>query len=267
MYCIVREIIVGSMEYYNSFHSISEFLKQGKGCLLVDSQRLHNAQRQDRKIKKSRLLQLIELAQQNKVTVEQRSPQQLQGLLEQGHYRGYILALQPSSGLQAKAQNIGDIITRKPPLVLLLDGVLDVGNLGAIVRNADSFGAGAVFISYRSAGGRYQHNNQQNQLGRASSGANAWVPTIAGNLAQMAKQLQGAGYWLYGADMQGRAVAQQQFSQPCALLLGSEESGISPQLRGQCDALVSIPTEGHLDSLNVSAAAAVLMYEVKRQSR
>ncbi len=277
------------MEYYNSFHSISEFIKQGQANrgasrLLLDSQRLGKAQKADREggapSPKSRLLQLMRLAEQQGVRVEERPTQELQNLLEQRHYRGYILALDRLSQMRdyadensdraavrlnglPKAGNIADILARMPRLVLLLDGVLDVGNLGAILRSGDLFGIGAVLVSHRSAG--RSDRDAANQLGRASVGASAWVPLIEGNLAQMARQLQSGGYWLYGADMDGQVAACTEFSEPCALVLGSEERGLSPRLKQLCDALVCIPVEGHLDSLNVSAAGAVLMYEIRRQ--
>ncbi|WGK69537.1 RNA methyltransferase [Candidatus Haliotispira prima] len=257
------------MEYYNSFHSITEFLKQdrarqGQSRLLLDRQRLHNAHRDAEKGKKSRMLQLIELAKENNVKMEARPPQELQSLLEQSHYRGYVLALDrlDPDELQAKAADIAEILVRRPDLVIMLDGVLDVGNLGAIVRSSDLFGAGAVFVSHRSAG--RSDRNAANQLSRAASGANAWVPVIEGNLARMALQLQEAGYQLYGADMRGKPAAHNEFSRPCVLILGAEERGIHTRMREICDELVRIPTEGHLDSLNVSAAGAVLMYEIRR---
>ncbi len=257
------------MEYYNSFHSITEFIRQGQGRLLVDAQRRHNAERDaakgKKKGKKSRILQLIQLAEQHQLPVEEHKPQELQGLLELSHYRGYILAIdrQADSERQAKAGNVAEVLQRRPDLVLLLDGVLDVGNLGAIVRSADLFEVGAVFVPQRRAG--RLPRDAQNQLGRASCGANAWVPLIEGNLAQAAQQLQKAGYWLYGADMRGELASRMEFQAPCALLLGAEDQGISSQLRQACDFRVRIPTAGHIDSLNVSAAGAVLLYEVRRQ--
>ena len=247
-------------QYYNSFHSIVEFLKQGKGILLLDSERLRKAQKVQTKqsTKKSRILQLLALAKTHGVPVEVRPPASLQDLLSQKHYRGYILkageALQKEIGL-------ADILRTQPRLVLLLDGVLDAGNFGAIVRSADLFGAAAIFCKANNV------ENIANQLARSSAGAAAWVPQIEINLLRAATQLKAGGYWLYGADMQGEDIAQVEFVRPCALVMGAEETGIHAQLRQLCDKLVQIPTKGHIDSLNVSAAAAIFMYEIQRQSK
>ena len=246
-------------QYYNSFHSIVEFLKQGKGILLLDSERLRKAQKaqtKDSAEKKSRILQLLALAKVHGVAVEERPPASLQDLLPQKHYRGYIL----KAG-ETRQKAIGDILRTQPPLVLLLDGVLDAGNFGAIVRSADLFGAAAIFCKANNVG------NTANQLARSSAGAAAWVPQIEINLLRAATQLKAGGYWLYGADMQGEDIAQVEFVRPCALVMGAEETGIHAQLRQLCDKLVQIPTTGHIDSLNVSAAAAILMYEIQRQSK
>ena len=250
-------------QYYNSFHSIVEFLKQGKGILLLDSERLRKAQKAQtkdsaEKTPKSRILQLLALAKAHGVAVEERPPASLQDLLPQKHYRGYIFK---AGEALPKAIGLADILRTQPPLVLLLDGVLDAGNFGAIVRSADLFGAAAIFCKANNVG------NIANQLARSSAGAAAWVPQIEINLLRVATQLKACGYWLYGADIQGEDIAQVEFVRPCALVMGAEETGIHAQLRQQCDKLVRIPTKGHIDSLNVSAAAAILMYEIQRQSK
>ena len=245
-------------QYYNSFHSIVEFLKQGKGVLLLDSERLRKAQKsteykKERTPLKSRILQLLKLAKAHGVPVEKCPPAKLQSLLDQKHYRGYILKTHESANQQT---SLSDVLRTQPPLVLLLDGVLDIGNFGAIVRSGDLLGAGAIFCQ-----GKYRSN----QFSRSSAGAAAWVAQIETNLLRAAKQLKTGGYWLYGADVQGEAISQVEFVQPCALVFGAEQTGIHAQLRQYCDRLVRIPTKGHIDSLNVSAAAAIIMYEIQRQ--
>ena len=94
----------------------------------------------------------------------------------------------------------------------------------------------------------------------------SWVPQAdVPNLVRAAGQLKDAGFWLYGADMQGEPVYAKDLRGRVALVLGGEGSGISRLLRECCDGLVGIPSKGKIDSLNVSVAAGVLLYEVRRQ--
>lgn len=144
-------------------------------------------------------------------------------------------------------------------LIVLLDGVTDPQNYGAILRSADQFGADLVVLpSRRSA-------SDTPAVYASSAGAAAWVPhAIVPNLARAVEQLKQAGFWVYGADMNGVKAAEAGMTGRVALVLGAEGKGLSRLVRELCDVIVSIPTQGRLDSLNVSVAAGILMYEVQR---
>ncbi len=147
-------------------------------------------------------------------------------------------------------------------LLLLLDGVTDPRNLGAILRSADMFAVDAVVTPHR----RSAHETQA--VRTTSAGAVEWVPVISvANLAQAIAALKAAGYWVYGAEAGGEDPAGVDLRGRVALVLGAEGRGLHRLVRESCDRLIGIPTSGHVDSLNVAAAAAILMYEARRQQR
>jgi 23S rRNA (guanosine2251-2'-O)-methyltransferase len=103
-------------------------------------------------------------------------------------------------------------------------------------------------------------------ISKTSAGTVSWVPQAeTANLVRAAEQLKDAGFWLYGADMQGKPAYTHDLRGRVALVLGGEGAGISRLLRETCDGMVGIPSKGKIDSLNVSVAAGVLLYEVNRQ--
>jgi 23S rRNA (guanosine2251-2'-O)-methyltransferase len=103
-------------------------------------------------------------------------------------------------------------------------------------------------------------------ISQTSAGAVSWITQAeTPNLVRAAEDLKEAGFWIYGADMEGEPVYKKDLSGRTALVLGSEGGGISRLLRERCDNMVGIPSLGRIDSLNVSVAAGVLLYEVRRQ--
>ncbi len=160
----------------------------------------------------------------------------------------------------AKSDSAGKKRTR----VLILDSVTDPHNTGAILRSADQFGVDLVLIPER----RSASDISQNEIiARSSAGASSWVKvSVVTNLVRAAKLLKEAGFWIYGADAGGVQVQDGTFAENSVLVMGSEGSGIARLLRQECDTIVSIPTCGRIDSLNVSVAAGVLLYEMYRQS-
>lgn len=148
--------------------------------------------------------------------------------------------------------------------VVILDSVTDPHNVGAIIRSADQFGASLVLMPERNSANKINDNDV---ILRSSAGAAAWVPvSIVPNLVRCVEKLKDAGFWVYGADAGGINVSDGTFAKNTALVMGSEGSGISRFLKEQCDSIVSIPTCGKIDSLNVSVATGVLLYEIYRQN-
>ena len=151
----------------------------------------------------------------------------------------------------------------QPALVVVLDGVEDPRNLGAILRTAEAAGAGGVVLPERHSAGLSE------TVARASAGALEHVPVArVGNLVQALEELKARGVWVVGLDAAGHerwdAV---DLARPVALVLGGEGRGIRRLGREHCDHLVSIPHFGHVASLNVSVAAGIALYEAVRQRR
>jgi len=132
-----------------------------------------------------------------------------------------------------------------------------------MVQNlADAFGAFFVVVPTRRA------SPMSDAVARASAGASAWVPLVmVQNLADALARIKKAGFWTYGAEMGGAAVENCDFAERSCLVLGNEGEGLSRLLSERVDSLVSIPMRGHVDSLNVSVAAAILMHEYRRSRR
>ena len=147
--------------------------------------------------------------------------------------------------------------------VLVLDSVTDPHNVGAIIRSCDQFGTSLVILPQARSANDIAHNEV---IARSSAGAAAWVPvSIVPNAVRAVQRLKDAGFWVYGADAGGESIASVDFARRAVIVMGSEGKGISPLLSKQCDAIVSIPTCGKIDSLNVSVAAGVLLYERYRR--
>lgn len=149
----------------------------------------------------------------------------------------------------------------KTPLLIILDGIEDPHNMGAIIRTAECVGASAVLIPKR-------HSAPINStVAKTSAGAIEHVPLVEiGNVSQTIKTLKKSGFWVLGAAMEGtQTIYESDLTVPTAIVIGNEGKGISRLVREQCDYLVQIPMLGKLNSLNASVAAAILMYEVVRQ--
>ena len=147
------------------------------------------------------------------------------------------------------------------PFLLLLDEVEDPHNLGAILRTADAVGVDGVLIPRR------RSCPLSATVAKTSAGAVEYVPVARiGNVAQTIRDLKEEGFWIVGADMDGTAdYFDADLTGATVLVVGSEGRGISRLVRESCDVLVKIPMLGKINSLNVSVAGAVLMYESLRQ--
>lgn len=146
-------------------------------------------------------------------------------------------------------------------LLIVLDGVEDPHNLGAIIRTAHAAGAGGVIIPERRSAGITA------TVAKAAAGALEHLPVVrAGNVHQTLEKLKKAGFWTYGLDERGdKAHTEISYAVPTALFLGGEGQGLHLNVRKDCDFLVRIPMAGEIPSLNVSVAAGVVMFEWRRQ--
>jgi len=174
----------------------------------------------------------------------------------------------PNQGVVAlvnavKFQEMQDVLlqcTEEHPLLILTDGVEDPHNMGAIIRTAECVGATAVLIPKR-------HNAPINAtVSKTSAGAVESIPLVQiGNVAQTIEQLKSQGFWVMGAHMDGTVMYDVNMTGPIVLVIGNEGKGLSRLTKELCDVLVTIPMFGTINSLNASVAAAILLYEARRQ--
>ena len=148
----------------------------------------------------------------------------------------------------------------EPPFLILLDGIEDPHNLGAIIRTANLAGAHGVIIPKRRAAGLTA------VVAKTSAGALNYTPVArVTNLTAAMEELKQKGIWFVCAAMDGELMYRQNLTGPIGLVIGNEGSGVSRLVREKCDYIASIPMKGDIDSLNASVAAGVLAFEIVRQ--
>lgn len=186
--------------------------------------------------------------------------ERLDQLSETGKHQG-VIAMAAAyeyakvEDILAKAEEKGE-----PPFILLLDGIEDPHNLGAIIRTANLAGAHGVIIPKRRAVGLTA------TVAKTSAGALNYTPVAkVTNLTQTMKELKEKGMWFVGADMGGETMYQLDLTGPIGVVIGSEGDGMSKLVKENCDFIASIPMKGDIDSLNASVAAGILAYEIVRQ--
>ena len=146
------------------------------------------------------------------------------------------------------------------PLIVIADGISDPHNLGAIIRCAEGAGAHGIIIPKRRAACITP------AVVKASAGAVEHLAAVkCTNITETIKKLKDLGLWIFAAEADGTPYDKADYTVPCAIVLGGEDTGVSELVRKNCDYTVSIPMRGKVNSLNVSTAAAVLLYEVIRQ--
>ena len=215
-----------------------------------------NADRKDR-----RMDQLLDLAQQAGVTVQTAQRQELDKRAGDKHHQGVVASVRPATpGTDQQLERLLDTLDA-PPFLLVLDGVTDPHNLGACLRSADAAGVHAV-ITPRD---RSAHLNAT--VDRVSSGASQVLPLFqVTNLVRCLKSLQQRGIWLTGlAGEASDSLYEANLQGPVALIMGAEGQGLRRLTRETCDHLVRIPMAGQVESLNVSVAAGICLFEALRQ--
>jgi 23S rRNA (guanosine2251-2'-O)-methyltransferase len=194
----------------------------------------------------------------NRAAVSVMEPGKLDSLLPAGSvHQGMAVECEMLS--QPSLQDWLKLGIAKP--LLLLDQVTDPHNVGAILRSAAAFDVGAVVTLERSAA------HESGVMAKAASGGLEMVPMITvGNLAQTIEIVKKAGYWIYGLDGEAKqTIGEVKFDAKTALVLGAEGRGLRRLTAELCDMLIKLPMSGQMESLNVSNAAAVALYELFRQ--
>lgn len=203
-----------------------------------------------------RLQELVELCRERSIPVRFEAREQLDRVAAGASHQGVI-----GLGAVERYASLEDTAP-KGGLHVVLDGIEDPHNLGAVIRTAHAVGAAAVVIPQRRATGL------TDTVSRASAGALAHLPVVrVTNINRALEDLKKQGYWLYGLDEEGQAAYDEiDYATPSAFVLGAEGRGLHEQTAKHCDFLVRIPMlEGGVASLNASVAAGIVMFEWRRR--
>jgi 23S rRNA (guanosine2251-2'-O)-methyltransferase len=241
------------MDRFTGIHAVREALEAGSTF-----DRIVIAKgRQD-----SRIEEIVQLARQRSIPVRFEDRGQLDRLANTRDHQGVVAI----AAARAPA-TLEDILAAanaskdQRGLLVLLDGVEDPHNLGAIIRTALAAGAHGIVIPERRAAGL------TDTVARASAGALAHLPIAkVTNLARTMEALKEAGYWLVGLDENGeKNYTEVDYTSPTGIVMGGEGNGLHELTRKRCDFVVSLPTTGPVTSLNVSVATGVVLFEALRQ--
>ena len=204
---------------------------------------------------------IIAEAQKSTVLIEYVQPEKLDRLAPGIRHQGIVALASPIA-----FSSLEDVLKRvaarnETPFLLLLDELQDPQNVGALIRSADAAGVHGVLLPKR----RSCPLNMV--VAKISAGAVNYVPVVQiGNIVQTLRSLKEQGFWVAGADMDGESLYfDADLDRPLVLVIGAEGKGLGRLVKENCDMLVRIPMQGGVNSLNASAAGAILMYEVVRQ--
>jgi 23S rRNA (guanosine2251-2'-O)-methyltransferase len=211
-------------------------------------------------LKNPRLRELMDECRRRGIPMRFDPPESLDRLAEGGHHQGLVAITAGHSYadleqvLEANPQN---------SLLLLLDGVQDTHNLGALIRTACVAGAQAVVLPERRSAGLTPAAMQ------AASGAAEYIPVVrVVNLDRTIETLKEHSFWIFGVDERGdKSYDEVDYRGNCALVVGGEGKGLHQLLKKRCDFLVRIPAEGKISTLNVSVATGIVLFEAVRQRR
>lgn len=212
-------------------------------------------------LKQNSVKQIISLARERQIPYQFVAREKLSSLVEGHIHQGVVAQTGVKEYVDWEEILTAAIKKGEDPFIVLLDGLEDPRNLGAILRSADAVGAHGIIIP------KHRSVSLTNTVSRASAGAVEYVPVArVPNLPLVMDKLKEKGCWIVGTDSQAE---QKYFAAdlkgPLAVVLGSEGQGMGELVRKKCDFLVNIPMLGHVNSLNVSVAGALLFYEIIRQ--
>ncbi|MGX7030675.1 23S rRNA (guanosine(2251)-2'-O)-methyltransferase RlmB [Vagococcus zengguangii] len=230
------------------FYGVSEALEAKRGNKLFVQEDLSGRRIDD--VKK--------LATKHSVPMQFAPKSKLDLLSDHGNHQGVVLGVTPYEYLTI--EGLLEQTTSEAPFYLILDSIEDPHNFGSILRTADATGVDGVIIPKHRAVGI------TSVVSKTSTGAVEHVPVArVTNLAQAIRTLKDKQFWVYGTDMNGTDYRHWNVAGPTALIIGNEGKGISPGLKKEVDEMLTIPMTGHVQSLNASVAAGVMMYEVFRK--
>ncbi|MCJ2543006.1 23S rRNA (guanosine(2251)-2'-O)-methyltransferase RlmB [Thermostichus vulcanus] len=206
-------------------------------------------------------LPLLEEAKARGTVIDEVSPQRLNFLTDGANHQGIAAQATPYQYMELESLVEHSQQAGPNPVLVVLDGIQDPHNLGAIARSVEAFGMQGMVIPQRRAAG------VTSTVLKVAAGALSTLPVArVVNLNRALEYLKEQGFWVYGTASQGAApVYSADFQRPIALVIGSEGEGISLLTQRHCDQLLSIPLAGRTESLNASVAAGIALYEIHRQ--
>lgn len=225
------------------YHAVAEALKEGRGNKLFLSEEARG----------EKIDRLKEMAREKAVPVKWVPKQKLDTMSDQGVHQGMILAITPYQYL-----TLDELLaqTKEQPLYLILDNLEDPHNFGSIMRTADASGVDGIIIPKHRAVGITPI------VVKTSTGAVEHIPVArVTNLTQAVQQLKKAGFWIFGTDMSGSDYRTWNAQGAVGLIIGNEGRGMGEGLKKEVDQMLTIPMTGHVQSLNASVAAGLLMYQ------
>ncbi len=254
------------MNIYTGFHAVEERVRKVSKEKKNDSSVKIYYSKMGPRVKK-----IIAQAKEAMIEVVSAKDEELEKLvsslpLEARDHRGIVLVAENEEERAKNDVQLENWLASCPEnaTVVVLDSVTDPHNVGAIIRSCDQFGASLVVLPDHRSASDFKDNQI---IARTSAGASSYVPvSTVTNLVRSVQLLKENGFWVYGADAGGEKLPEIEFSPKTCIIMGSEGCGIARLLEEQCDKIVSIPTCGKIDSLNVSVAAGVLLYERYRRN-
>ncbi|WP_394455721.1 23S rRNA (guanosine(2251)-2'-O)-methyltransferase RlmB [Leuconostoc suionicum] len=200
--------------------------------------------------------EITQLAKKKKLVIQQAPKSKLDELTDGGNHQGVVLSV--AAFEYASIDDLFDQADKKgeAPFFVILDGIEDPHNLGSILRTADAAGVHGIIIPKRRA------VQLTATVAKTSTGAIEHVPVArVTNLVNVVEELKKRNVWVFGTDMAGDDYRRWDANGAVALIIGNEGRGISPLLKKKVDGMVTIPMVGHVQSLNASVAASLLIYQ------
>lgn len=233
-------------------NSVLELLESGKD---INKIYIENGE------KTGSINKIIAIAKENKILISYVDKNKMSKMAKTDNYQGVIAVVPPYDYVEVE-----DILQEaknknEDPFIIILDGIEDVHNLGAIIRTAETAGVHGIIIPKRRAAAVNSIAN------KVSAGAASYMKIArVNNLNETIKQLKDEGLWICGTDMDTKTYYyNQDLTGPIAIVIGSEGFGMSRLVKENCDFLVKIPMKGKITSLNASVSAGIVIYEAVKQ--
>ena len=238
-----------NLDILYGIHAVMEALKSKKRNVV----QLYVA---DNKAGHRAVEEIIRLAKRNNVKIDRMDVKMMDRLTKGGNHQGVLAKAQPVR-LMKLSTALYESDGNKKDLWLAVDEMTDPQNLGAIIRSAACLGFSTIILPQRRTVGLTP------AVYKVACGAVERVNIVeVSNLSNALLDLKEEGFWVYGADMDGQPITQTDYASPAVLVIGSEGTGIREKTAENCDQIISIPQKGGVESLNASAAAGIIMYDM-----